>query len=101
MTPQELKAGLDRGENIIILDVREPDEFAIVNLGGTLIPLSELPWRHREIDMKANIVCLCHHGVRSAQAAGFLKSQGYEKVRNLSGGIHRYALEVDPSLPKY
>ncbi len=101
MKPEELKAALDRGEKYLILDVREPSEFAIANLGGTLLPLGELATRWGELDPSASIVCLCHHGVRSAHAVTFLRKMGFEKVWNLSGGIDRWSLTVDSSVPRY
>jgi sulfur-carrier protein adenylyltransferase/sulfurtransferase len=101
MKPEELKAALDRGEKYIILDVREPGEFAIANLGGTLVPLGELTMRYRELDPEAAIVCVCHHGIRSAHAVSFLRTMGFQKVCNLSGGIDRWSLTVDASVPRY
>ncbi len=101
ITPQELKNSLDNGEDIFILDVRGQDEFAIVNLNGYLIPLSELEKRLGELDSKKHIVVHCHHGIRSAKATQFLLSQGFQKVQNLAGGIERWAMEIDPQMKKY
>jgi len=101
MTPQELKTRMDQGDRLLILDVREPSEFAIVNLGGVLIPLGELPMRHQELDPEREIVVLCHHGIRSAQATAYLQNLGFKKVKNLSGGIDRWTNQIDPTLPRY
>ncbi len=101
ITPAELKAKLESSAPPLLLDVREADEIALVNLGATHIPLGELPSRLDELDENREIVVICHHGVRSAQGAGFLVYQGFQKVTNLAGGIDRWAVDVDPSLPRY
>jgi adenylyltransferase/sulfurtransferase len=101
MTPTQLKQELDAGEDLVILDVRKPHEYDICNLGGTLIPLQELPGRLDELDEEDNIVVHCRSGARSAQAVDILRSQGFENVRNLQGGILAWADQVDPSVPKY
>jgi molybdopterin/thiamine biosynthesis adenylyltransferase/rhodanese-related sulfurtransferase len=99
--PAELKARLDGGDNIFILDVREPHEYQICNLGGYLIPLSDLPARMNELDSSREIVAHCRSGVRSAKAVTLLRQAGFAKVKNLAGGILAWADKVDPSLPKY
>ena len=101
ITPRELKARLEKGEALEIVDVREPAEYAVANLGGTHIPLRELPARLDEISREKDVVVLCHHGIRSAHAAGFLMHSGYTRVMNLVGGIDAWAAEVDPSMPRY
>ncbi len=101
MSASRLKAALDDGDDILLLDVREPYEYRICNLGGLLIPLAELPSRLSEIDLSREIVVYCHSGVRSAAAAQFLRRAGYPRVRNLHGGILAWAAEVDPTFPKY
>ncbi len=101
ISPKELKAQLDSGTAIVILDVREPDEFATANIGGKLIPLSELEIRYKELDPSQTIVALCHHGMRSRQAANFLRKMGYNNVANLTGGIDRWSLEVDDKVARY
>lgn len=88
----------------MLLDVREVAEHEFVALPeSTLIPLGELPERVDEIaDWKdKEVVVYCHHGVRSLHAIAFLKAQGFQKVRNLTGGIDRWSLEVDPEAPRY
>jgi sulfur-carrier protein adenylyltransferase/sulfurtransferase len=99
--PEELKAKLDAGEDIFILDVREPHEYQICNLQGYLIPLGELPKRVHELDSSREIVAHCRSGVRSAKAVTFLQQAGFRKVKNLAGGILAWSDKVDPSVPKY
>ena len=101
VTPRELKARLDRGDDVFILDVREPHEYQICNLRGHLIPLGDLPKRVHELDSSREIVAHCRSGKRSAEAVDFLRKAGFRKVWNLKGGILAWSDEVDPSLPKY
>ncbi len=101
IAPRELKARLDRGDDIFILDVREPHEYQICNLRGHLIPLGELPRRVHELDSSREIVAHCRSGKRSAEAVEFLRKAGFRKIWNLKGGILAWSDEVDPSLPKY
>ena len=101
MTPEELKQRLDAGEDLFVLDVREPHEYQICNLGGHLIPLNDLPKRVSELDSSREIVVHCKMGGRSAKAVDFLKQAGFGKVHNLAGGINAWAERVDPKMPKY
>jgi molybdopterin/thiamine biosynthesis adenylyltransferase/rhodanese-related sulfurtransferase/molybdopterin converting factor small subunit len=102
MTAVELKQRLDQGEPIVIVDVREPQEYQINRIAGsTLIPLGELPQRYEELDRDAAIVCQCKSGMRSAKATAFLRGIGFKNVRNLAGGILGWIDQVDPSQPKY
>src|SRR5579859_4449427 len=101
ITPRELKSRLDRGDDLFILDVREPHEYQICNLKGHLIPLGELPRRVHELDSSREIVAHCRSGKRSAEAVDFLRKAGFRKVLNLKGGILAWSDEVDPSVPKY
>ena len=101
ITPRELKERLDRGEDIFILDVREPHEYQICNLKGHLIPLGELPRRVHELDSAREIVAHCKSGKRSAQAVDFLRQAGFRKIYNLHGGILSWSTEVDSSIPRY
>jgi sulfur-carrier protein adenylyltransferase/sulfurtransferase len=101
IAPRELKSRLDRGDELFILDVREPHEYQICNLGGHLIPLGELSRRVNELDSSREIVVHCRSGKRSAEAVEFLRSAGFRKVLNLKGGILAWSDEVDPSAPKY
>jgi molybdopterin/thiamine biosynthesis adenylyltransferase/rhodanese-related sulfurtransferase len=101
ISARELKERLDRGDDVFILDVREPHEYQICNLKGHLIPLGELPRRVHELDSAREIVAHCKSGKRSAQAVDFLRQAGYRKVYNLHGGILSWSTEVDPSVPRY
>jgi adenylyltransferase/sulfurtransferase len=101
IAPRELKSRLDRGDDLFILDVREPHEYQICNLRGHLIPLGELSRRVNELDSSREIVAHCRSGKRSAEAVEFLRSAGFRKVLNLKGGILAWSDEVDPSVPKY
>jgi len=101
ITPRELKARLDRGDDLYILDVREPHEYQICNLGGHLLPLGELAQRVHELDSSREIVAHCRSGKRSAEAVDFLTKAGFRKIWNLKGGILAWSDEVDPSVPKY
>lgn len=101
MNPIELKERLDRAEDLFLLDVREPEEFQIANIGGKLIPLQDLSMRFQELDPEKEIVVICHHGVRSVHAINFLRSRGFQKVRNLDGGIDRWSVTVDPTVMRY
>ena len=101
ITPRELKARLDRGDSLFILDVREPHEYQICNLRGRLIPLGELPRRAHELDSSQEIVAHCRSGKRSAEAVDFLRKAGFRKIHNLKGGILAWSDEVDSSVPKY
>jgi adenylyltransferase/sulfurtransferase len=101
ITVEELKARLDRGEDIFLLDVREPHEYQIVNMNGYLIPLHDLPKRVNELDSAREIVVHCHRGTRSARAVELLRQLGFRKVKNLAGGIDAWAERVNPELPRY
>jgi adenylyltransferase/sulfurtransferase len=101
MQVEELKRRLDAGDNLFVLDVREPHEYQICNLGGHLIPLGDLPKRVNELDSSREIVAHCRSGVRSAKAVGFLQQAGFRKVHNLAGGILAWADRIDPKMPKY
>ncbi len=102
ITPVELKRRLDAGDDLFILDVREPNEYQINRIpGSTLIPLGELPRRYQELDPDREIVAHCKMGGRSAKAVEFLRSVGFAKVKNLRGGVLEWIDKVDPSQPKY
>jgi sulfur-carrier protein adenylyltransferase/sulfurtransferase len=101
ITARDLKEKLDHGEDVFILDVREPHEYQICNLKGHLIPLGELPRRVHELDSAREIVVHCKSGKRSAQAVDFLRQAGFRKTYNLHGGILSWSTEVDPRVPRY
>jgi molybdopterin/thiamine biosynthesis adenylyltransferase/rhodanese-related sulfurtransferase len=98
---EELKRRLDAGDDLFVLDVREPHEYQICNINGHLIPLGDLPNRVHELDSSREIVAHCRSGVRSAKAVTFLQQAGFKKVHNLAGGILAWADRVDPRMAKY
>src|SRR6266702_1820148 len=98
---EELKRRLDSGEDVFVLDVREPHEYQICNINGYLIPLGDLPKLVHELDSSREIVAHCRSGARSAKAVDFLRQAGFKKVHNLAGGILAWAERVDPKMPKY
>jgi adenylyltransferase/sulfurtransferase len=102
ITSIELKQRLDRGDELFILDVREPNEYQINRIAGsTLIPLGDVPRRYAELDPDAELVVHCKMGGRSAKAADYLRSVGFKRVLNLRGGILDWIDKVDPTQPKY
>jgi adenylyltransferase/sulfurtransferase len=101
ITVKELKRRMDGGEDVYILDVREPYEYRIAQIGGKLIPQTDVPNRLAEIDRDREIIVQCRSGVRSQRIAEFLKQQGYPRVVNLAGGILAWADEIDPKMQKY
>ena len=99
---RELKDRLDKGDNIFLLDVREPHEFSMAKIeGSVLIPLGTLPASLSQLNSNDEIVALCHKGMRSADAVGFLLQQGFTNVKNLVGGIDAWSVEVDQTVPRY
>jgi rhodanese-related sulfurtransferase len=98
---EELKQRLDAGENLFLLDVRNEYEYEISNIGGQLIPLSELSMRVNELPVSRQIVAVCKMGARSAKAAELLHKAGFNNVWNLAGGIHAWSDRVDHSVRKY
>ena len=101
LSVKELKQRMDAGEDVYILDVREPYEYRIAQIGGILIPQTDVPNRLAEIDRDREIIVQCRSGVRSQRIAEFLKQQGYPRVVNLAGGILAWADEIDPKMQKY
>jgi adenylyltransferase/sulfurtransferase len=102
ITALELKQRLDRGDKLTIIDVREPNEYQINRIAGSiLIPLGDIPKRVNELDPSAELIMQCKSGARSGRAADFLRSVGFKHVLNLKGGILDWIDKVDPSQPKY
>ena len=102
ITAVELKQRLDRGDRLTIVDVREPNEYQINRIEGSiLIPLGEIPRRYAELNKDDELIMQCKSGARSGRAAEFLRSVGFKHVRNLKGGILDWIDKVDPSQPKY
>jgi sulfur-carrier protein adenylyltransferase/sulfurtransferase len=99
--PTEVKAKIDRGDNFVLIDVREPHEYQICNIPfAKLIPLGQLPQHLGELDPGVEIVAHCKSGVRSARAVDLLTKNGFH-ARNMKGGILAWSDKVDPSVPKY
>ncbi|HKW15138.1 MAG TPA: TOMM precursor leader peptide-binding protein [Candidatus Krumholzibacteria bacterium] len=101
MNVKELKRRLDAGDNLVLVDVREPHEHSAGNIGGTLIPMGEIPARMDELDANAEIVVYCRTGNRSARVVEFLQDSGFEHVWNLTGGIRAWSNEIDSSVGKF
>jgi adenylyltransferase/sulfurtransferase len=102
LTVKELAAARARGDDLVLVDVREPHEWAFCHLDGAiLIPLRSLPDRLGELDRQRPLVLYCHHGNRSRVALEYLRGQGYTRLHNLRGGIEAWSREVDPSVPRY
>lgn len=106
LDPRELGTLAARSPAPLLLDVREPWEFAVARVevpGVELlhIPMRAVPPRLPEIPRTRPVVCLCHHGARSAQVVAFLMHQGYDDVYNLAGGIDAWSTLVDPAVPRY
>jgi len=101
LSVKNLKQRIDAGENVFILDVREPYEYQIAQIGGKLIPQNDVPQRLAEIPRDREIVVQCRSGARSQKIAEFLKQSGYQQVVNLAGGILAWSDEIDPKVQKY
>lgn len=110
LTPADLKSRLDRGERLVVLDVREPDERGFAAIGLTAptvdlhVPMGEIQARHDEIRAAAEglpVVVYCHHGVRSMVVATFFARRGWTGLHNLDGGIDAWSLQVDPEVRRY
>ncbi|MFN7098429.1 MAG: rhodanese-like domain-containing protein [Gammaproteobacteria bacterium] len=101
ISPVQLKQMMDDKVDFMLIDVREPDEFAICNLGGTLIPLNTLPSKLAELDKEKYYVVHCKLGGRSQRAAEVMKAAGFQYVANLVGGIDAWAKTIDTRMPTY
>jgi molybdopterin/thiamine biosynthesis adenylyltransferase/rhodanese-related sulfurtransferase len=101
ITVRELKEKLDNGQNVSVLDVREPHEYEVANIEARLIPLGELPERLIELDRDETLAVHCKTGARSARAVQLLKEAGFQNVYNVRGGITAWSEEIDPSVPRY
>jgi adenylyltransferase/sulfurtransferase len=101
LTVKELKRRIDAGENVQLIDVREPYEYQIAQIGGKLIPQNDVPNRLAEIDRDREVIVHCRSGARSQRIAEFLKQAGYPNVVNLAGGILAWSDEIDPKVQKY
>jgi rhodanese-related sulfurtransferase len=105
VSPQEVKRRLDSGEKIALIDVREPSEFAIARLeNAELVPMRTIPAELSRLDARTDagtLIVFCHHGVRSLNVVNWLREQGVDACQSMAGGIDRWSLEIDPSVPRY
>lgn len=102
VTPAQLDERMKRGDELRLIDVRELEEYAVASVeGAQLLPLSQFSEWAGTLDPGEEIVVMCHHGIRSAQVCMLLSREGFTKLSNLSGGIDRWACEVDRSVPRY
>lgn len=102
IVPREVKQKLDRGEKLILVDVREPHEHAICHIeGATLISMGTIPANLQRLDTDEDVICFCHHGMRSLDVASWLRAQGVQSAKSMAGGIDRWSVEVDPKVPRY
>ena len=102
ITPADVKARLDRGEKLHLVDVREPWEYDLCRIEGAKhVPLGSLAASLQTLPDVDEVICYCHHGMRSRDAATWLRFQGIERAKSLAGGIERWSLDVDPNVPRY
>jgi rhodanese-related sulfurtransferase len=102
ISPRDVQAKIDRGEKFALIDVREKWEYDTTHIeGSTLIPLRTIPASLASLQSAGEIIFFCHHGMRSLDAAHWLRSQGVANARSMSGGIDRWSTEVDPKVPRY
>lgn len=102
MSPAELSEKIKNGEKVRLIDVREPEEFALARIADAeLLPLSEFQSWSGKLNPDEEIVFMCHHGVRSANVCNYLAQSGFQNLWNLSGGIDAWTLEVDRTVPRY
>ena len=105
ITPQDVQRRQASGDQLIFIDVREPSEFALARIDGAeLIPMRQVPAELSRLDGQADVATLivyCHHGVRSLNVVNWLRQQGVDRCQSMAGGIDRWSLEIDPSVPRY
>jgi rhodanese-related sulfurtransferase len=102
ISPREVKDRLDRGEKLLLVDVREPCEYAQCRIeGAKLIPMGTIPANLQQLDSDEDVICYCHHGMRSLDVANWLRAQGVTSAKSMAGGIDRWSMEIDPAVPRY
>lgn len=104
VTPRDVKALRDAGEEFILLDVREPKEIAAAAVDGAIrVPMGEIKSRLSDLDEYAEdkVVVMCHHGARSMQVTAFLRQHEFDEVHSMAGGIDLWSRDVDPGVPRY
>ena len=100
--PLEVKQKIEQGVKFVLVDVREPWENKICRIDGSvLVPMQELPTRASWLEEAGEVVVYCHSGIRSLNAAAWLRTQGVESARSMAGGIDRWSREIDPAVPRY
>ncbi len=101
-TPEQLKQALTVNADLVLIDVREPHEYAFAHIDGSRpIPLRQLPEQYGSLNPESELVLICHHGIRSLQACQFLEYAGFNKLYNLQGGIDAWSVACDSSVPRY
>jgi rhodanese-related sulfurtransferase len=102
IAPREVKELLARDDKVLFVDVRERWEYDAAHIDGSvLIPLGEIPSNLARLENADEVVLFCHHGIRSLDAAAWLRSQGLERARSMTGGIERWSAEIDPNVARY
>jgi len=102
ITVADLRRRRQAGDKILLVDVREPWEYEICRIeGAKLVPMRTIPANLQMLDGDEDVICYCHHGQRSLDVAAWLRAQGVESAQSLTGGIDRWAIEIDPSLARY
>jgi rhodanese-related sulfurtransferase len=105
ISAQDVQQRIDAGEKLHLIDVREPNEFALAKIeGASLIPMRQVPGELQELEKRADeapLVVFCHHGVRSLNVVDWLRRQGVENCVSMAGGIDAWSLTIDPSVPRY
>jgi rhodanese-related sulfurtransferase len=102
ITVSELQRRRQAGEKFLLVDVREQWEYDVCRLeGAKLIPMRSIPANLQSLDVDGDVICYCHHGQRSLDVAAWLRAQGVENAQSLAGGIDRWSLEIDPTVPRY
>jgi rhodanese-related sulfurtransferase len=105
VSPQDVQRRIDAGEPLALIDVREPEEFAITRIdGATLIPMREIPASLQQLEARADeatLIVFCHHGVRSLNVAHWLREQGVPACQSMAGGIDAWSTLVDPAVSRY
>ena len=102
IAPRDVKELLARDDQVLFVDVREQWEYDTAHIeGSVLIPLGEIPANLARLENAEQVVLFCHHGIRSLDAAAWLRSQGVGSARSMTGGIERWSAEIDPSVPRY
>jgi len=99
-----VQSRLEAEEDLLLLDCRERDEYEIAHVSGALLlPMSELPDRHDELDSHRcrDVIVYCHHGIRSLQVVHWMRQHGFPRAQSMAGGIDQWSREIDPSVPRY